>query len=88
MLENLQKTLQMTEVTRDDVYLLFRRHDLNSLGRIGFSEFQKMILPLSKEYAALLTGRQEFYSSRGMKPEEYFNLDTRNDFRSLMKTLI
>ena len=42
-----------------------------------------MILPISKEYAALLTDRPDFYMSRNVPITQFFNTDTRNQFRTL-----
>jgi Ca2+-binding EF-hand superfamily protein len=46
------------------------------------------MLPLSKEYAGLLLGRQEFYSTRSQNTSDYFNLDTRNELRILYKSIL
>lgn len=32
-------------------------------------------------------GRPEFYSQKSMNPSEYFNIETRNEFRNLWKTI-
>jgi Ca2+-binding EF-hand superfamily protein len=62
----LREILGVSNFNHDDVYLLFRRHDANSDGKLNFSEFSNMILPISKEYAALLTDRPDFYMSRNV----------------------
>ena len=46
-----------------------------------------MILPVSKEYAALLTDRPDFYLSRGVPISQYFNMETRNEIRNLFSAL-
>jgi len=74
----LRDNLSFTEFTHDDVYLLFRRHDANSDGKLNFTEFSNMLLPVSKEYSALLTDRPDFYMSRSMHISQFFNHDTRN----------
>ena len=60
----LRDSLQFDQFTHDDVYLLFRRHDTNQDGKLNFTEFSNLLLPVSKEYAALLTDRPDFYMSR------------------------
>jgi Ca2+-binding EF-hand superfamily protein len=60
------KEIGFHEFTHDDVFLLFRRHDSNGDGKLNFQEFSNVLLPVSKEYAALLTDRPDFYMSRGV----------------------
>ena len=55
---------------------------------MGYSDFCNMMMPQSKEYAGLLNGRQEFYSTKQMRSDEYFNPDTRNELRNFFKQLI
>lgn len=62
----LRENLNFTEFTHDDVYLLFRRHDANTDGKLNFTEFSNVLLPVSKEYSALLTDRPDFYMSRSI----------------------
>ena len=62
----LRENLGFTEFTHDDVYLLFRRHDANTDGKLNFTEFSNVLLPVSKEYSALLTDRPDFYMSRSI----------------------
>jgi hypothetical protein len=45
------------------------------------------MLPLSKEYAALLTDRPDFYMSRGIPISQFFNHDTRDEMRKLWHTI-
>ena len=78
----LRERLAFEEFTHDDVYLLFRRHDTNNDGKLNFSEFSNMMLPMAKEYAALLTDRPDFYMSRNVPITQFFNADTRNEFRN------
>lgn len=79
----LRDNLCFTDFTHDDVYLIFRRHDLNSDGKLNFTEFSNMLLPVSKEYSALLTDRPDFYMSRSIPISQFFNSDTRNELRNL-----
>jgi Ca2+-binding EF-hand superfamily protein len=44
-------------VNRDDLYLIFRRYETKGQGQLAFSDFCNLVLPQSKEYAALLNGR-------------------------------
>ena len=87
IINGLQSNLQVMDFTHDDVYLLFRRYDFNQDGKLNFTEFSNLILPISKEYAALLTDRPEFFMTRGVPLSHYFNNDTRNEMRSLLKML-
>lgn len=66
IIEALKQNMGFNEFTHDDVYLLFRKHDRNQDGKLNFTEFSNAILPLSKEYAALLTDRPDFYMSRNL----------------------
>lgn len=83
----LRENLGFENFTHDDVYLLFRRHDSNNDGKLNFTELSKVLLPVSREYAALLTDRPDFYMSRGVPPSQFFNVDTRIDFRNLWQAL-
>ena len=40
------------------------------------------MLPISKEYGALLTDRPDFYMSRGVPITKFFNHDTREELRN------
>ena len=83
----LRDTIGADQFTHDDVYLLYRRHDSNNDGKLNFTEFSNLLLPVSKEYAALLTDRPDFYMSRGVPARDFFNLDTRSEFRALWSAL-
>jgi hypothetical protein len=74
---SLRDNIGFDQFTHDDVYLLFRRNDHNNDGKLNFTEFSNVLLPVSKEYAALLTDRPDFYMSRGAPPSQFFNMDTR-----------
>ncbi len=45
------------------------------------------MLPNSKEYAALLTDRPDFFLSRGVPPTQIFNSETRNELRNLWQAM-
>ena len=66
IISSLRENLSFAEFTHDDVYLLFRRHDTNTDGKLNFTEFSNVLLPVSKEYSALLTDRPDFYMSRSV----------------------
>ena len=83
IIQSLRDNLGFDQFTHDDVYLLFRRHDSNNDGKLNFTEFSNLILPVSKEYAARLTDRPDFYMSRSVPPSQFFNADTRQEFRAL-----
>ena len=56
---------------------------------LTFSDFCTMLLPQSKEYSQLVTGRSEFYSKKDyVSPNDYFNLDTRNELKNIWRSLI
>lgn len=84
---SLRDNLGFDSFTHDDVYLLFRRFDHNADGKLNFMEFSNLMLPVSKEYAALLTDRPDFYMSRGVPPSQFFNVDTRQEMRNLWAAL-
>ena len=83
----LRENLGFDGFTHDDVYLLFRRHDGNQDGKLNFSEFSNLMLPISKEYAALLTDRPDFYMARNVPPIKFFNADTREELRKTFAAL-
>lgn len=83
--DSLKNILNVDGVTQSDIFLFFRRYDTNADGRLTFSEFCNAATPLSKEYAALLTSRPDFYSSKTQRvpTQEFFNPETRQEFRNL-----
>ena len=83
----LRESIGFTEFSHDDVYLLFRRNDKNNDGKLNFQEFSNVLLPVAKEYAALLTDRPDFYMSRGVPISQFFNHDTRAELRALWGAL-
>ena len=44
-------------ISSDDVNMIFKRYDSRGIGQIGYSEFCNIVMPHSKEYAGLLSGR-------------------------------
>ena len=72
----------------ENLDLLFRRYDTNKDQKLSLAEFCKAFTPNGKEYAALVQGRAEFYSKRGLHPRDFFNPDTRREIRTLWMTLL
>lgn len=68
--------------------LVFKRYDTNRDEKLSLAEFCKAFTPSGKEYAALVQGRAEFYAKRGINPREFFNSDTRREFRTVWEVLI
>jgi Ca2+-binding EF-hand superfamily protein len=83
----LRDNIGFDQFTHDDVYLLFRRNDHNQDGKLNFTEFSNLMMPVSKEYAALLTDRPDIYMSRGVPPSQFFNFDTRQELRNIWTAL-
>ena len=48
----------------DQMYLVYRRHDVNMDAFLDFEEFSHLILPVTHEYASMLAGRPDFYMNR------------------------
>ena len=61
MSDGLKRNLHFNDFTSDDIYLFFRRLDKESKGRLNFNDFSSAILPFSREYAALVTDRPDYY---------------------------
>ncbi len=61
--------------------MFFRRYDSDNDGRLSFSDFCAAFTPISKEYATLLTSRPDFFAGKARSPQEFFNLDTRDEYR-------
>ena len=75
--DGLRHSLGFGDFTGDDIYLLFRRFDINNTGQMVFKDFSRCVLPFSREYASLITDRTEFYSRRSADGSRYFNSNTR-----------
>jgi hypothetical protein len=56
-------------------------------GKITYAEFCHAVTPSSKEYSQIITGRPEFFSRKNIPPTEYFNVDTRNEIRTMFKVM-
>ena len=61
---SLRDILGLTNFNNDDLYLIFRRFDLNEDGKLNLKEFSSIMMPTSREYAALLSDRPEIYMSK------------------------
>lgn len=76
-MEGLQRHLGFCDFNSDDIYMFFRRHDQGGRGHLSYQDFNNVMLPYSKEYAALVTDRPDYYISRGACMDRFFNVDTR-----------
>lgn len=76
------------DFTNDDIFMLMRRFDRVNCGVLTFQDFNKMILPFSREYACLVTDRADFYTRRSKDPSTYFNSDTRYEMQAFWAVLI
>ena len=54
--------LSFTNVSADDMHLLFRRFDRSNTGLLNYADFNRLIMPCSNEYAGLITDRVDIYS--------------------------
>ena len=77
MKDGLQQGLGFQEFSNDDIYLLYRRFDKLNTGQLSFQEFNRVVLPYSREYSNLVKDRVEYYSRRSGHISSYFNQDTR-----------
>ena len=71
--DGLARHLLFNDYTSDDIYLVFRRLDRESKGRLSFNDFSNAVLPFSREYAALVTDRPDYYSKRERDCTRFFN---------------
>ena len=49
---------------KNQIYLLFRRFDLNQDGNLDFTEFSRLLLPVNHEFASILASRPDYYMNR------------------------
>jgi len=71
--EGLMRNLGFMDFTNDDMYLLFRRFEKTNTGTLAFNDFNRLMLPFSREYSNLVTDRTEYYSRRSRDGSTYFN---------------
>lgn len=74
------------EFNSDDVYLLYRKVDVFNRGSLNFQDFSSAVLPFSREYAALVTDRPDYFITRGCDFTRFFNVDTREEFQAFWRT--
>jgi len=67
--------------------MLYRRFDRRDSGFINFQDFSRIMLPFSREYAALITDRIDYYSRRTRDGASFFNSDTRYDLQAFWAVL-
>jgi hypothetical protein len=72
--------LEFREFNHEDIDLFFKVFDTDQTNRITLRQFSDIVLPISPEYARLVTERAEFFSRRGDDFKRYFNCDTRMDY--------
>lgn len=76
------------DFTNDDIYLLYRRFDKHNTGQLSFQEFNRVVLPYSREYANLIKDRVEYYSRRSGHASSYFNQDTKFELQAFWACLL
>lgn len=75
----LSHNLNYTAFDSDDIYMLFRRFDMQNAGHLTFQGFNRLVLPFSGEYAGLITDRADYYSRRSKDLSQFFYTDTRKE---------
>ena len=86
--DGLKQNLQFHDFTSDDIYLFYRRFDRENKGSCTFNDFGSCILPFSREYAALVTDRPDYYTQRERHLVRYFNADTRHELQAFWSCLL
>ena len=71
---------------RNEINLFFKRYDLNSDGKITFSEFAEAFSPKDKIYADNLMNKRSNYSVR--YPEDAFSYTTKLDLADLIRKML
>ena len=71
--DGLTQNLGFMDFSSDDLYLLYRRFDRGNCGSLTFNDFNRAVLPFSREYANLIKDRADFYSRRSRDGSGYFN---------------
>ena len=80
LMEGLSRNLGFGDFSSDDIYMFFKRMDKLGNGRLNFNDLSNAVLPFSREYAALVTDRPDYYCNRGTDFTRFFALDTRREF--------
>lgn len=86
--EGLMRNLGFMDFTNDDMYLLFRRFEKTNTGTLAFNDFNRLMLPFSREYSNLVTDRTEYYSRRSRDGSTYFNQDTRYEIQAFWAVMM
>ena len=71
---------------QSEINLFFKRYDLNSDGRIRFSEFAEAFSPKDKIYSDHLNNKRSNYSAK--TPEEAFSSITRMEFADMIRKML
>ena len=79
--------LYFIDFVSDDIEMLFKRFDRRGAGFMNFGDFSRLMLPFSREYAALITDRVDYYSRRTSDGKSFFNSDTRYEMQSFWAVL-
>jgi len=75
--------------SQDEIELLFQRYDKDRDGRLRFSEFSELFIPLDANYANVIANRESFHrlaSYQGANPDRVFVPLTLMDFIELWRT--
>ena len=80
--------LGFLDYNSDDIHLLFRRFDKSGNGLLQAYDFNRLLLPFSREYASLITDRLEYYGRRPGHNSTYFNPDTRYEMQAFFGVLM
>ena len=88
MMEGLNRNLSFSEFSSDDIFMFFKRMDRQGHARLNFNEFSSAVLPFSREYAALVTDRPDYYCNRGTDFTRFFALDTRREMQAYWSAML
>ena len=75
------------QVSRDDIYLFFRRYDRSKANKMTRIEFENAILPYSTEYQSFLQNREEFYASKSASAKDHFSPETESELQEFYRAL-
>ncbi|CDW74571.1 ef hand family protein [Stylonychia lemnae] len=73
---------------REEIQLLFQLYDADQDGKLNFNEFCAMVLPLDKNYASLIVGRNNYHDSRDYSRGNCFIPETQREFLSVLNHLL
>ena len=86
--EGLMSNLYFIDFVNDDLVMLYKRFDRRGSGFLNFADFSRLMLPFSREYAALITDRVDYYSRRTRDGKSFFNSDTRYEMQAFWAVLV